>query len=142
MFKSTAWLLTGITTLEYCMAPVRFKTEIQYKPALVSVKVQYLARTGRCARFVSVGLYFDISSPRLSILDKSCPEHTVRCALARAPHRHTHVTHTVEVSQECCFLTLHNGFCSHLRKWENDRPPPSAILFSLLPWATERAPLT
>ena len=75
------------------MVPVHFKTEIQYEPALVSVMVQYLAQTGRCARFVSVGLYFDISSPRLSILDKSCPEHkshTVRCAFVRAPHRHTH----------------------------------------------------
>ena len=73
------------------MVPVRFKPEIQYEPALVSVKVQYLARTGRCARFVSVGLYFDISSPRLSILD------TVRCAFARAPHRHTHVQSTLKM---------------------------------------------
>ena len=46
------------------MVPVCLKTEIQYEPAMVSVMVQYLARTGRCARFVSVGLYFDISSPR------------------------------------------------------------------------------
>ena len=94
------------------MVPVRFKAKIQYEPALVSVMVQYLARTDRCARFVSVGLYFDISSPRLSILDKSCPcraqiahvrsraRHTdthIRTCNTHATHAHTHTnihTHT------------------------------------------------
>ena len=109
------------------MVPVRFKTEIQYEPVLVSINVQYLVRTGRCARFVSVGVYFDISSPRLSILDMSCSEHKLHtvlsskmCVRARATQTHTyaHARHTQYIHtriQIYIYIYIYMHIFSHTR---------------------------
>ena len=68
-----------------------------------------------CSSIIHWPHHFIIASVAAACVSVWRARERTSCAFARAPHRHTHATHTVEVSQECCFLTPHNGFCSHLR---------------------------